>query len=179
MAENGPAADPGPAVPTGAGGNDLRARVDAALLRYDLALTALAAHPDRAGDPASTERTAWAGVVVPGSALDDAMVEEIVRRGNEEDGAVLPPPGGLSYRHTSLSASLIDGGIEFTWCGHSPGVGVERSSGTVVDDAVGHSHGTGQLLLTAGPDRVAQLDQTELEVLSAGTQDPCPSEVRP
>ena len=176
-----PSAEPeqGVADPVGPATDALRARVDAALLRYDLALTGLAAHPDRAGDPAAPERTAWAGVVVPGSALDDAMVEEVVRRATEEDGAVLPPPGGLSYRHTALSARAVDGTVEFTWCGHSPGIGVERSSGTVVDDAVGHSHGTGRLQPAPGTDLVAQLDQTELEVLPAGTPDPCPGEVRP
>ena len=159
---------------------DLRRQVDTALLRYDLALTALAAHPDRAGDSASAERTAWAGVVVSGSPLDDAMVEEVVRRGTEEDGAVLPPPGGLSYRHTSLTAdSSSDGSIEFTWCGHSPGIGVERSTGTVVDDAVGHSHGTGRLQTDGATVRIAELEQTRLDVLPAGTPDPCPSEVRP
>jgi len=160
--------------------DDLRQSVDAALLRYDLALTALAAHPDRAGDPTSAERTAWAEVVVPGSALDDAMVEEVVRRGTEEDGAVLPPAGGLSYRHTSLTARTADDGTtEFTWCGHAPGLGVERSSGTVVDDAVGHSHGSGRLQVDGGTVRVAELEQTQLEVLPAGTPDPCPGEVRP
>ncbi len=171
-----PAADTAPAPAP----DDLRRQVDAALLRYDLALTALAAHPDRAGDPASAERTAWAQVVVAGSALDDAMVEEVVRRGNEEDGAVLPPPGGLSYRHTSLTAGTgSDGSTEFTWCGHAPGIGVERSTGTVVDDAVGHSHGTGRLQVDGGTVRIADLEQTQLAVLPSGTPDPCPGEVRP
>jgi hypothetical protein len=170
----------GPAPTAGTGADDVRPQVDAALLRYDLALTALAAHPDRAGDPASAERAAWARVVVAGSALDEAMVEEVVRRGVEEDGAVLPPPGGLSYRHVALSARPDgDGSTEFTWCGYSPGVGVERSSGTVVDDAVGHSHGTGRLEVVDGTVRVAQLEQTALDVLPAGTPDPCPGEVRP
>ena len=164
---------------TTAATDDLRRQVDAALLRYDLALTALAAHPDRAGDPASAERTAWATVVVAGSTLDDAMVEEVVRRGVEEDGAVLPPPGGLSYRHTALSATAdADGTTAFTWCGHAPGIGVERSTGTVVDDAVGHSHGTGRLQVDGSDVRVVELEQTQLEVLPAGTPDPCPTEVR-
>ncbi len=159
--------------------DDLLALVDAALLRYDLALTALAARPDRAGDPASAERTAWAGVVVVGSPLDEAMVEEVVRRGTEEDGAVLPPPGGLSYRHRALTARPTPGGTSFTWCGHSPGIGVERSTGTVVDDAVGHAHGTGLVVLDGGSVRVAELEQTQLDVLAPGTPDPCPGEVRP
>lgn len=185
----GPAAAPGAtAAPTSTapaatsppvGQDDLRRQVDAALLRYDLALTALAAHPDRAGDPATAERTAWAAVVVAGSSLDEAMVEEVVRRGVEEDGAVLPPPGGLSYRHTALTATATSGGTEFTWCGHAPGIGVERSTGAVVDDAVGHSHGTGRLQVDGGTVRVAELEQTRLAVLPAGTPDPCPAEVRP
>ena len=159
--------------------DDLRRQVDAALLRYDLALTALAAHPDRAGDPAAPERTAWASVVVAGSSLDEAMVEEVVRRGTEEDGAVLPPPGGLSYRHTALTATATSGGTDFTWCGHAPGIGVERSTGTVVDDAVGHRHGSGRLQVDGGTVRVAELEQTRLAVLPARTPDPCPAEVRP
>lgn len=185
----GPTADPrAAAAPTSTapaatspplGQDDLRPQVDAALLRYDLALTALAAHPDRAGDPAGPERAAWTAVVVAGSSLDEAMVEEVVRRGIEEDGAVLPPPGGLSYRHTALTATRTDGGTEFTWCGHAPGIGVERSTGTVVDDAVGHSHGTGRLQVDGGAVRVAELEQTRLAVLPPGTPDPCPGEVQP
>ena len=184
-ATTGPAATDRSADPTttsaapSPGRDDLRAQVDVALLRYDLALTALAAHPDRAGDPASAERAAWAGVVVVGSALDDAMVEEVVRRGTEEDGAVLPPPGSLSYRHRALTARASGSGTVFTWCGHSPGIGVERSTGTVVDDAVGHSHGTGLLVVDGGTVRVAELEQTQLDVLAPGTPDPCPGEVRP
>ncbi|MFM7063629.1 MAG: hypothetical protein ACKO04_09090 [Actinomycetes bacterium] len=176
-------AAPGPSPGAGDGADRsraaLRAQVDATLRRYDLALTALAARPDQAGDPASAERRTWAAVVVVGSALDEAMVEEVVRRGAEEDGAVLPPPGGLSYRHTTLSARATVEGTVFTWCGHAPGIGVERSSGTVVDDAVGHSHGTGLVVMDQGTARLAELEQTRLEILPPGTPDPCPAEVRP
>jgi hypothetical protein len=91
---------------------------------------------------------------------------------------VRPPEGGLSYRHRPL---LVDpprsGSISFTWCGWSPGLGVDVETGEVVDDGVGHGHGTGLLRSVAGGWVLESLDQVDLQVLPPGSADPCDAEV--
>src|SRR5690606_15812520 len=71
---------------------------------------------------------------------------ELVRRQREEGVVVLPAAHGLSYRHRALRIEPpVAGAISFTWCGWSPGIGIDADTGEIVDDAVAHSHGTGQL----------------------------------
>ncbi len=99
------------------------------------------------------------------------------------DGIVVRPPssepGAVSYRHRALEvADPVLGTISFSWCGWSPGIGVDPDTGAVVDDAVAHAHGTG--LVRRGADgrwRLDRLDETELTLLDPGSDDPCPAEV--
>jgi hypothetical protein len=65
----------------------------------------------------------------------------------------------------------------WSWCGHSPGLGVRAGTDQVVDDAVAHSHGTGMLRLAAGGWRLDALDEVDLTLLEPGSDDPCPAEV--
>ena len=91
---------------------------------------------------------------------------------------VRPGPGGLSYRHRPLAVEPPRGGtISFTWCGWSPGIGIDADDGGVLDDGVAHSHGTGQLRLVHGRWMLELLDELDLTVLAPGSPDPCPAEV--
>ena len=181
-ATTAPAAPAAPTAPTpttaaGDGSTSGRRAVDEVLVRYDRALTELAAAPDAVADPMHPLRAAWNAVVTPGTSLADDVTAAITAR--RRDGVIVGPgPGGLSYRHRALSTSRgADGSVGFTWCGWSPGVGRNAVTGTVVDDAVAHAHGTGQARPTPGGWMLDALDQTDLTVLPAGSPDPCPAEV--
>ena len=71
----------------------------------------------------------------------------------------------------------------FTWCGWSPGIGQDATTGEVTDDSVAHAHGTGRAAppgsaTAPGTDWVlTSLDVTDLDVLAPGSPDPCPAEL--
>lgn len=154
-----------------------QALVDEVLRRYDVALSALAVDPAALAAAGSPERARWDSVVLPGSPLSDDLLSSLVRRQREDRLVVVPPPGRLSYLHRAL---LVDppraGAVSFTWCGWSPGIGRDADSGEVVDDAVGHARGTGQLRLVGDVWMLEALDEVELDVLAPGSPDPCPAE---
>ena len=79
---------------------------------------------------------AWRDDVVPGLA-------ELADRATNESTVVRPGPDGRSYAHHALQAVSDGDRVSFTWCGHAPGVGVDTTTGEVVDDAVALSHGAG------------------------------------
>lgn len=180
------AAAPGdPAVTAdGAAGTDTAPQdpaadaVDQLLSRYDRALTDLSAQPAAAADPAHPLHLAWSSVVAPGTALAADLPAAITARAR--DGVVVEPGAqGLAYRHHALEVvPAEDGSVGFTWCGWSPGIARDVATREVVDDGVGHAHGTGR----ARPGPVGwvldSLDQSDLVVLAPGTPDPCPAEVR-
>lgn len=158
--------------------DDLRAQVDRVLERYARALTDLAADPERRAPSGTPERTAWDRTVLAGSALSEDLLGALVRRHREERRVVRPGPGGLAYRHHPLVVEPpADGTLSFTWCGWSPGIGVDAEDGTVLDDGVAHSHGTGQLRLVDGHWMLELLDELDLTVLAPGSPDPCPAEI--
>ena len=156
----------------------LRARVDRVLERYARALTDLAMDPERRARPGTPERAAWDRTVLAGSVLSEDLIGALVRRHREERMVVRPGPGGLSYRHRPLVVEPPrDATISFTWCGWSPGIGVDADDGSVLDDGVAHAHGTGQLRLAEGRWMLELLDELDLNVLPPGSPDPCPAEV--
>ncbi len=172
-----PEAVPTSTVPDG-GGADLREQVDRVLERYARALTDLAADPARTAQPGTPERAAWDRTVVAGSVISEDVLGSLVRRHRDEGRVVRPGPGGLAYRHHPLVVEPpSDGTISFTWCGWSPGIGVDADDGAVLDDGVAHSHGTGQLRLVDGRWMLELLDELDLTVLSPGSPDPCPAEI--
>jgi len=168
-------------VPTTAatgGTEDLRSQVDRVLERYAHALTDLAVDPERRTRPGTPQRAAWDRTVLTGSPLSADLLDSLVRRHREERRVVRPGPSGLAYRHHPLLVEPpLDGTISFTWCGWSPGIGIDADDGTVLDDAVAHSHGTGQLRLVEGHWMLELLDELDLAVLPPGSPDPCPAEV--
>jgi hypothetical protein len=172
-----PADTTAPTRPVDARPADLRSQVDGVLNRYARALTALAADPERLARPGTAERAAWDRTVLAGSALSEDLLGALVRRQREEGMVVRPGPGGLSYRHRPLRVEPPDAGtISFTWCGWSPGIGVDVHDGSVLDDAVAHSHGVGQLRIVDGRWMLELLDELDLTALPAGSPDPCPAE---
>lgn len=155
-----------------------RELVDGALLRYATVLTDLAVDPVARTAEGTPQREAWDAAVVPGSWLWVDVPAELVRRQREEGVVVLPAAHGLSYRHRALRIEPpVAGAISFTWCGWSPGIGIDADTGEIVDDAVAHSHGTGQLRDLGGHWALEALDQLDLTLLEPGSPDPCPAEV--
>lgn len=169
-------------APTGAGDDVARSTVEAVLDGYAAALTLVAADPVATTTPGHPTRAAWDAVVDPASAFSEEMLTWRVQRAAVERIVVRPPTttdGAVSYRHHALEvgAPVLDT-ISFSWCGWSPGIGVDLDTGEVVDDAVAHAHGTG--LVRRGADgqwRLDRLDQTDLILLAPGSDDPCPREV--
>ncbi len=159
-----------------------RAAVEAVLDGYAHALTIVAADPLEATLPGHPGRAAWDAVVDPTSAFSAEMLTQRVELARSDGIVVRPPssePGAVSYRHRALEVSdpVLDT-ISFSWCGWSPGIGVDADTGAVADDAVAHAHGTG--LVRRGADRrwrLERLDQTELTLRDPGSADPCPAEV--
>lgn len=157
----------------------LRRLVDEALLRYDRALTDVAVDPLRRGAPGTPQRAAWDAAVLPGSYLSVDMLGSLVRRQQEERMIVVPPDGGMSYVHRALLAEPTEPGVvSFTWCGWSPGTGIDVDSRAAVDVEVAHAHGTGQVRQVEGRWVLDALDQFDLVVLPEGSPDPCPAEAQ-
>lgn len=158
--------------------DDWRELVDTVLVRYGRALTDLAVDPVARTAPGTPQRRAWDATVVHGSWLWADMPAQLVRRQREDRVVVLPPAGGLSYRHRALLVEPpVQGAVSFTWCGWSPGIGVDPDDGEVVDDEVAHARGTGQIREVDGTWMLEALDQLDLELLGPGAADPCPAEV--
>ena len=154
-----------------------RAAIDDLLARYDRALTDLAADPAAVTSLGHPLLIAWQAVVTPGTALADDLPAAITAR-HAEGVVIRPSTEGISYRHRALQViPAADGSMSFTWCAWSPGIGYDISTGAVVDDAVGHAHGTGRSHVVDGTWRLDALDQSDLDALAPGTQDPCPAEV--
>lgn len=156
----------------------LRDLVDGVLAEYAAALTAIAADPVAAPLPGTATRLAWDLTVVPGSWLSRDVLRGIERRHDEDRMVVVPPGHGPSYRHRPLRVGPpTDGSISFTWCGWSPGVGLDVDTREVVDDGVAHAHGTGSIRAIGGRWMLESLDELDLTVLPAGSPDPCLGEV--
>ena len=159
-----------------------RSLVQTVLDRYDAALTTVAADPLAAtrqvdsgeGQPGLAE---WHSAVVEGGSFSTAMLAELVDRATHESTVVRPGPDGRSYRHLALQAVADGDRVSFTWCGHAPGLGIDTTTGEVVDDAVALSHGTGELRYEGSQWRLLTLDAFDLDVAAPGTPDPCPGEV--
>ena len=171
-----------PPTPQPVGDPALRAEVNALLVRYDEALTRMAADPAGTLDTTSAVSVAWRAVVSPASLLASDVRDDIVDRYRTEGYAVRPPDGhNLSYVHHALEVTAgTDGSLGFTWCGWSPGIGIHVPSGDVVDDSVAHSHGTGRAVLpgaSGGARVLTSLDVTDLNLLDPGSPDPCASEL--
>ena len=160
----------------------VRSLVQTVLDRYDAALTTVAADPlaatrqDHSGEgrPGLAE---WHSAVVEGGSFSTAMLAEMVDRAMHESTVVRPGPDGRSYRHLALQAVADGELVSFTWCGHAPGLGIDTTTGEVVDDAVALSHGTGELRHEGSQWRLLTLDAFDLDVAAPGTPDPCPGEV--
>lgn len=158
------------------GSSELRALVQATLDRYDAALTTVAADPLSAapGHPSLAE---WEAAVVAGGSFSTAMLAEMAERATNEHTVVVPDGVGPSYRHHALRAVRDGTAVSFTWCGHSPGLGIDTVTREVVDDAVALSRGTGELLHDGSVWRVLTLDMFDLDVAAPRTPDPCPARV--
>lgn len=176
-----PTSEPTADVAAAGGGSDRAASlhvVDDALGRYDRSLTALLRDPGALDRPDSPTVTAWRATVAAGAILADDIAADVAAR--RSAGQVVVAPDGIdrSYVHR---ATDVDGGqagdptgIRFTWCGWSPGIVRDAASGAILDDRVAHATGSG-VLQQVGPTWVlASLDEATLEVLPAGSADPCP-----
>ena len=164
-------------VPAGA---DRRPDVDDLLGRYDATLTRLAADPIGSTDPAGPVLITWFGVVEPTSALAADMPAEALERLRSDNSVVRPPVDGPSYVHRVLEVvPAVDGAVAFTWCGWSPGIATDVTTGAVTDDAVAHSHGTGRAepRSPTGSLVLVSLTMTDRRILPPGSADPCPAEI--
>ncbi len=145
------------------------------LIRYDRVVTELHGDPSaflREGDPLLAE---WAAVVPPGAVLADDVRTAVL--GRLSRGEAIPVvDGALSYVHHagSVHAESPDR-LTFDWCGWSPGVVRDVTTGAVVDDGVGASQGSGVVDRIEGGWVLSSLDQTDLAVLAPGSPDPCPT----
>ena len=156
----------------------LRDLVDGVLADYAKALTAVAIDPTEAARPGTPTRLAWDLIVMPDSWLSHDMLDTFTRRQVEDRVVVVPPQSGPSYRHYPLTVEPPrDGSISFTWCGWSPGIGLDVDTREVVDDGVAHAHGTGSLRSVGGRWMLESLDEWDLDALPAGSADPCAAEL--
>src|SRR5690606_34865236 len=81
----------------------------------------------------------------------------------------------LPYVHHAIDTDAEGADrVTFTWCSWSPGVVRDTATGAVVDDTVGHGTGTGVAERIAGTWMLSSLDESTLDLLPAGTADPCP-----
>lgn len=167
-----PTATPSPPAPDA----HPRREVSDLLATYDRALTDLAAHPEAATDPAHPLTVAWHRVVSAGSALDNELLSRIAVDGRDNHMVVRPDDSGLSFHTSALRVSdEADGTVAFTHCGYSPGVGVDATTGAVLDDRRASARGQGRTHRGAdGALVMLELRDESLVLLAAGEPDPCP-----
>ena len=170
----------GPGEP---GDSERRLIAQGALDRYDRAVTALNADPSallRPGDALVAELDA---VVPAATVLASDVKAAVADRLSAGEQVRRPEDGTTSWVHHATAIVPPDpvtgsGEIAFDWCSWSPGVAVDATSGTVTDDGVGHATGTGTVALVGSTWTLTSLDQMSLEVLPAGSPDPCPGAQR-
>ena len=144
--------------------------------RYDAAITVVAADPlSAAGGGPGLEQ--WNATVVASGSFSVSILGDMVDRATHESTVVRPGSDGRSYRHHVLRATAEGSSVSFTWCGHAPGIGVDVTTGEIVDDAVALSSGTGELVHDGVTWRLLTLDAFDIDVAASGTADPCPAEV--
>lgn len=157
--------------------------VQSVLDGYDTVLTTVAADPLGASTQGNPALDAWYAVVQPTSSFSVTMLTELRERAMLESTVVAPGPDGFAYRHHVLRTEdhpVSTGSgttVSFTWCGHSPGIGIDTTSGAVVDDVVAVSNGTGELIDEGAGWRLATLDTADIVIEAPGTPDPCPEQV--
>lgn len=175
-----PAPTPDPAGPATGGAasprNAAEAEVDELLARYDAALTALSAEPGAVTDPAHPLTLAWHSVVASGSALDSELRGRIHSDLVDRRMVIHPGAEGTSYRTLAITVSETpDGSLGWTHCGYSPGVGVNATTGEVLDDRRASTRGSGRAQRMAdGSLVVVELHDDGIEMLEPGEADPCP-----
>lgn len=146
--------------------------------RYDRVLARLHADPaamNRPGDPVGSELLGELGRVVPaGAVLFDDIRSQLA--GRAARGESIPVEDRqLPYVHHGIDADAEGADrVTFTWCSWSPGVVRDTATGAVVDDTVGQGTGTGVAERIDGTWMLASLDESTLDLLPAGTADPCP-----
>lgn len=181
VAEGGPGADaptpqtaPAAAAPPDRAEDEALRAVRTSLARYDAALTEIARDPLGATMTGDPRLAAWTAVTSPSSSLNSDVLRRLVT--DASTGMTIDPgPHQFSWRHSALSAAAAhQGRIAFTWCGWSPGVG-RGPDGSVLDDGVRISEGTGELALIDGSWRLDQLVELDAEVTAPNTADPCPA----
>lgn len=153
---------------------DGAATVDEALGRYDRTLTALLRDPTALVRPDDQVLAAWTATISPGAVLLDDVRDLVA--GHLAGGRRVEPPEGRdrSYSHRAVTAEWSGADvIEFTWCGVSPGVVRNASTGSVLDDGLGHATGSGRLRRTGDTWLVDSLDEATIEILPADSPDPC------
>ena len=154
--------------------------LEALLVDYDRTLTLLSADPAAAADVNSALRQRWLSVVAAGSLLAGDLPDGVLRLQRDRNEVVRPPAGALSYVHHAVrTVPAADGSLSFTWCGWSPGIGFDLTTGAILDDGVAHSHGTGRAVSTPSGWRLVVLEMTDSTILPAGSPDPCPTEPAP
>ena len=159
--------------------------VDEVLARYDRTLTALLRDPGavmRTDDPVLT---AWRATIGPGAILADDIRNLAAERLGA--GQIVEPPRGQDRSYLHRVVSIDDSGsrgpepterISFSWCGWSPGIVRDAKTGAVVDDGVGHATGTGTVRRFGTTWLLDSLDESTIDVLAAGSPDPCPRGAR-
>lgn len=166
------AGDPGPP------GQDatITSEVDDLLRRYDAALTALSSEPAAVADPQHPLTLEWHEVVAPGSGLDLDMRARIGADLVDSAMVVRPGPEGTAYRTLALEVHEgPEGSLLWEHCGYSPGVGMEISTGAVLDDRRASTRGAGAA--ERRPDGslvIVELRDDDLVLLEPGVPDPCP-----
>ncbi|MGB3410858.1 MAG: hypothetical protein WBA45_06630 [Microthrixaceae bacterium] len=159
-----------------------RALVGSLLERYDGLVTRLALEPSTSLEPGAPARLEWSQLVPGESALSNSVLDQLVHRPAMAGTRLLPGPDGVSFRHhVERTSRRDDGSIEFSWCGYSPGIRIEASTGKVLDDQVAHIRGIGRIDRSQLDPELWVLDafdQLDLKILSPGSGDPCPGHNR-
>lgn len=162
------------------GGNtatsDARQELRALLGSYDRAITALYADPWAAGDDVHPLSVAWLEVVTPGSQLDREVRGRILSAAREDNLRIIPPPFGTSFTNTALAVTEEpDGSLTWDNCGYAPGVGVDITTGAVLDERRASLRGRGTAVRGSdGHLVISQLFDDETTLLGRGDADPCP-----
>lgn len=177
-----------PEASTAGGGRtdaEARAIVDDVLVHYDRGLTAMLRDPGVIMRPDDPAFTAWRERIGPGAILADDIRNLVAER--LAAGQIVEPPRGQdrSYLHRVVSIDDSDSRapepterISFSWCGWSPGIVRDAKTGAVVDDGVGHATGTGTVRRFGTTWLLDSLDESTIDVLAAGSPDPCPRGAR-